>query len=533
MKVGLDYGTSTTLVSVCEENNDRSEPKLLNIGGNRPGYMRSSVPSVIAVNRNGKFFFGYDAEKIASEDESAIILRSLKRCLACERKVGEGIEKCINHGNFPFCVDPQKMNLFDKEYSIDDLVTRFLNEVFNLIGRPANTLAVTVPAIFGSAPRQKLFNIILGKYEKAKKASTNTVAEIVNEPTAVVRAISGVRSSRETTLSESDGIYAICDVGGGTTDIVVFEKRDRSLFLFRPSGVQVAGDDVDNRLLDNLRANDHGNVNKIDNGVALTEVRRAKELLTVSKEVSAFGRKLTREQFHKFVDPVLIEIGKALEKEIKKVFDAYKPYSMTGQRFRLETIYLSGGGAKIPRLKELIEKGLAQYDAQVKLINDRIYGEDFPIFAVALGAATPKDEISDSIQQMLPYSIEVEIGGVREVKAPIYQELPHTFQFQGRIGDNMRILACDPNNNSEPIHDLTAELESTEETKKMPLWQLMKQSILFTVKISEFNIMWVTAGVPEELKSPKRPFPLPWQGGIEMPLFDKYKREWRRQHGYS
>jgi len=43
--------------------------------------------------------------------------------------------------------------------------------------------------------------------------------------------------------------------------------------------------------------------------------------------------------------------------------------------------------------------------------------------------------------------------------------------------------------------------------------------------------MWVKVKYPQT-HAPRRPFQLPWQGGIETVLFEKYRREWRRQQSY-
>ena len=87
-------------------------------------------------------------------------------------------------------------------------------------------------------------------------------------------------------LKDSDGIYAICDVGGGTTDIVVFEKKDTSYFLFKPTGIKVAGDDIDNVLMNHLCPGSQQSSFERDN--VLMAIHRAKEFLTGSKEVTVF-----------------------------------------------------------------------------------------------------------------------------------------------------------------------------------------------------------------------------------------------------
>jgi len=527
VKLGIDYGTTTTLVSYTRDFGNRSTSKLIDIGGDRLGYMRSSIPSVIAVTKDGRFEIGYEAEKIAEATPNTVsLLRSLKRCLACGRKEGQRVENCWNRMNLPFCLGGQKLSVFNSTMSVRELVSIFIRKVFKLRavervcnGAQLEDIGISVPAIFRSEPRHTVYDILLQTLQGQKRI------DVINEPTAAIIAC------QEKMLEDEDGIYAICDVGGGTTDIVVFEKRGASYFLFKPSGLRVAGDDVDNAVVDRLYPR------RPIPDEALREVRRAKELLTVSREATVFGRKLSRDDFQEIVKPVLMRIIEALRREIKIVFDAYKPHSQTGQRFKLRNIYLSGGGSKIPLLKELIRQdeviGAYEPDDISFIRNDelyQIYRVDLPIVVVALGLSKPKDRIADSIQYMLPYAIHSIIGDEQKEKVPIYKDLPVEFQVHIPHNARIKLVAVNPANPKTPVHDLTDELVSTPETGEMPLYEFLKLSNYFRFGINENNIMWVT--VKYQTHAPRRPFQLPWQGSVETALFEKFKKEWRKTHGY-
>lgn len=246
MKLGIDYGTTTTLVSFSE--GDITSSKLIDIGGNRTGYMRSSIPSSIAVDKSGNIYIGYKAEKLFEEKPNDIVLlRSLKRCLSCERKYKEKIDNCWNPINLPYCHGDQKLKIFNEYVNVSDLVYSFIIKVLNLPkvkpifeAKNMDTVGLSVPAIFGSKARYKTYDLLLQIF----KDTVNI--DIINEPTAAIIAC------HERMLEDEDGIYAILDVGGGTTDIVIFEKKDRSYFLFKPSGLRVAGDDVDDAIMKSL-----------------------------------------------------------------------------------------------------------------------------------------------------------------------------------------------------------------------------------------------------------------------------------------
>lgn len=249
------------------------------------------------------------------------------------------------------------------------------------------------------------------------------------------------------------------------------------------------------------------------------------------------GSFLFRGEFEKIIEPVLGKIVEALRKEIKNVFNAYKPYRETGKEFKLMKIYLSGGGSKIPLLKDLIcqDQAIRSLEPDVDFVrNDElypIYKEDLPIVVVALGTSMPKSGISDAIQYMLPYAIHIIIGNNREEKVPIYTELPVEFDIYTPQRVKIEIIAFDPNNPATPIYNLTDGLVSNVETGETLLSRFLQKFNSFNIKIDKYNIMRVaTVGLPRQMV---RPFQLPWQGGIETALFDKYRREWRRKHGYS
>lgn len=294
--------------------------------------------------------------------------------------------------------------------------------------------------------------------------------------------------------------------------------------MFKPSGIKTAGDDLDIAM---NKALNPGNDITYD---AQREIRRAKENLSVSKNVTVFGRKLTTENYMQIVKPEIGKIISELRKEIKKVFDFYKPFSTTGKELRLKTIYLSGGGAKIPFLGDLIKQDdrICPYEFDIRVIKNKIlhktYEEDLSMVVVALGTSRLKGKISDCVQFMLPHSIRLLNGDKTVEKLPIYTELPASFHISKRSDEKIKIIACDPNDPDKPIHDLTTELISDTDDG-IRLDEFLNISNYFDVFIDEYNIMRVTA---KYLRGPPiRPFRLPWQGGIETALFKKYREQWR------
>lgn len=533
LKLGIDYGTTTTLISVTTTISRKSSTILLDIGGKRKGYERSSLPSLIAISKQNHFFIGYEALKLAdSEPDKTVILRSLKRCLSCNRKTKEEMYDCQNPAVLPYCIGGKKLRIFDQEYQILSLIKRYLEEVLNqalvkqYFDSPTlSEIGFSVPALFGSEPRNTAYEALLEIVHR--KTSDDRIAiDVLNEPTAAILA------AKDTIMTGEDGIYVICDVGGGTTDIAVFEKKENSLFLFKPKGLAIAGDDVDKTIANSL----FGEIDKIKDPRKrehiLKEVRNAKERLTVMKETSLLYKRLNRENFNQIINPLLQKIVGAIEQEIKIVFNAYKPYSETGKSFKIRSILLSGGGSKIPVLKTLIEESDYLKSLNVNKVdyihNDnlyRLYQDDLPIVIVAYGTSMSREGIADTIQYMLPYKLILTRGSEVKEIAPVYAELPVTFKINRANEDEIKLLAIDPRNNS-PVYDLIEELVSQNDEKnikdfllKSPYWECI---------INKNNILWITG-----VKELRRSFNLPWQSGIEPSLFEKYRKQWRHESGYN
>jgi actin-like ATPase involved in cell morphogenesis len=528
MQLGIDFGTSTTLVSYRKDDSANSQLLDIGKGAHRRGYEEFTIPSVIAIQKNGDCKIGYEAETVSeAEPHKVILLRSLKRCLGCEAKSPADLATCRNPFNRRYCKGNQQFQLFDTVKSAEELINTFMRELLKIPAISAvynspnlSEIGISVPAIFRPDPRRTVYNTLLSLTNGAK------IINVVNEPTAAILAC------RVKGRTDEDGLYAIIDVGGGTTDIVVYAKEGDKYFLFKPCSLPVAGDDVDEILLKQLFSRHSDSDDNFGHPVA--EVRRAKEYLTFSKEVMVFGSKLTRERFEEIIRPVLDKVTEGLWEEIKKVFDAYKPSSQTHRKFELIKVYLSGGGSKIPLLKHLIQNRLDAYSPNVDFITTpdltKFYGEDVPIVVVAIGTSMPKKDVSEAIQYMLPYAIHIrDASGQREVAA-LYSELPVEFRASRNHGSPIELFAIEPQNPNVPVHNLTNEIVTIPPIKEILLSDFLSRYTSFIFKIDKYNFMRVMAIAP---RSPNRPFPLPWQGGIEGPLFDKYRKQWRKDNGYD
>ncbi len=484
------------------------------------------------ISNQNHFAIGYEAIELADlKPDKTVMLRSLKRCLSCDRLPKEEKYDCQNPAVLPHCIGGKKLQIFGQEYHILFLIKRYLEEILNQalvkqyfdspqIGR----IGFSVPAMFGYEPRNTACKALLEIV-----GNKPITIDVLNEPTAAILAC------RDTVIKGTDGIYAICDIGGGTTDIAVFEKKeeDDRLFFFKPQGLQIAGDDIDRALVSTLFPKNSKVRELYQIPYIFKVIKHAKESLTVSsmEEMNVLGERLKKDHFNLIVTPILKKIVAELWHQIKAAYDAYKPYSETGREFHLRNIILSGGGAKIPLLKALIEQdeNIRELAEKVETIHDdnlyQLHPVDLPIVVVAYGTSMPKDVI-DIVQQKLPYSIYVEKEDIRTEIAPIYSELPVEFTITGAQSVEIRIIAEDIGNRFVPFYDLTEELYSRED--KRLLRNIIHRSPRWQLKINDNNILWLHG-----VHNIRRSFDLPWQGCIEPALFEKFCKEWRQKRGFA
>ena len=150
-----------------------------------------------------------------------ISLRSLKRCLDCGMKKENWQSVCWNPMNQQYCIGNQQFKIFNKIFSARELIGVFIDELLKMVPsdilrdkESLNRVGVSVPAIFGYTSRHTIYDLLMKKFDG------NANINVINEPTAAIMAC------QDEMLKDDDGIYAILDIGGGTTDIVLYEKSN-------------------------------------------------------------------------------------------------------------------------------------------------------------------------------------------------------------------------------------------------------------------------------------------------------------------
>ncbi|MFO0874470.1 MAG: Hsp70 family protein [Phycisphaerales bacterium] len=202
--VGIDLGTTNSLIAVCDERGPRVVP---DIEG------RALLPSVVRYRSGGAPIVGHEAraERLRFPAET---IWSVKRLMGrALRDVGDDVREVpyaiVEGPRGMACVAPlggPARPITPQEVSAE-ILRRLRAQAERALGGPVERAVVTVPAYFDDAQRQAT--------RDAGRLAGLDVVRIVNEPTAAALAYGiGVRSR----VAETIAVY---DLGGGTFDVSI------------------------------------------------------------------------------------------------------------------------------------------------------------------------------------------------------------------------------------------------------------------------------------------------------------------------
>lgn len=219
MRVGIDFGTTHTVVAAV----DRGNYPVVSFDG------VDAWPSLIAANAAGELRFGADAAAVRHEPGWSV-LRSFKRLL--------------NDAG------PQtRVTLAGRDYRLADLLTGFLAQLKTHLQRHSNATlapgegieaAISVPANASSAQRL----LTLDAYVDA---GFHVVA-LLNEPSAA--SLEYAHRYRSTITAKREYVL-IYDLGGGTFDASVLKMTGHANEVVISEGIQrLGGDDFDEAIVE-------------------------------------------------------------------------------------------------------------------------------------------------------------------------------------------------------------------------------------------------------------------------------------------
>ena len=368
MLLGIDLGTTRTLVAVCDRGN-YPVVGFDNLDGDRVDYL----PTVSA-ERDGELVHGFVAEQVALEGGPH--LRSWKRLLG-------------RHG------PDQRVQIGALDVSLLDLTTSFLVHLRqqlegNLPKRRARPGAVTISVPANAHSSQRFITL------EAFRRAGFEVAAVLNEPSAA--GIEYAHRHRGTLNSKREHV-AVYDLGGGTFDAALVLVTDDRHDVIDTAGVQeLGGDDFDRVLCDMA-------LERLDLDAAvvaaslpglLEECRLAKEsILPATRrlllELDALGEARPSEPLVIEVKDYYERLRPLVERSEAALLEVMTPGQGEATSEDLKEraaevgvagIYVVGGASALPLVPRLLREKLGR----------RVHRAAQPAAAIAMGLAIAADE---------------------------------------------------------------------------------------------------------------------------------------------
>ena len=363
--VAIDLGTTYCAVAISEE---RTEPGFMSLPG-CPGcslildeLKRRVTPSVVAENERGEIVVGYRAKGRAGQSPVPIMF--------AKRAMGEDID---------FPLDKQG-TLGPEEVSTH--ILRHIKQVAEArLQETVDEAVITVPAYFSLRAKQLT--------ERAGEAAGMKVAQIAQEPVAA--ALTYFATDPRDRLR-----IMTYDLGGGTFDVAILEKRDGTItsdsILAFDGDRYLGGYDFDQKLafwmIDRLNAQgyDLGSEDPVTFAKLMVFAERAKIALSgaESHEIQEINTGITDRQGN----PLVIELGITRE-EFERMIGGNVDYTLDICRRamtekpdkplraeEIDEIIMVGGSSRIPLISRRLEE---EFGKKPRLLE--------PDLCVALGAA--------------------------------------------------------------------------------------------------------------------------------------------------
>lgn len=394
ISVGIDLGTTNSLVAFSSNS----------IAKTLPGETGSDIyPSVVAYSGND-VFTGTEVNNL-DKKKDVFVINSIKRLMG--KSFSEAVE--ISKKGLPYELiqsknsEVVKLKLKDKVVSPIEVSSEILKSLKkraeSFFGKEVTKSVITVPAYFDESSRLAT--------KQAANIAGFEVLRLINEPTAAALAY-GLDN-------ESEGIYAIYDLGGGTFDISIL-KMTKGVFQVLATGgsTAIGGDDFDNEIYKIFlkqyvsQGGNESNLSVSNIGELYNLSREAKESLSSKNDIclslkvldKQYSFNISRSDFEK-------SISSYIEHTKDLFLDTLKDSGVNKED--LKGIVLVGGTTKIPFVRNEVKK-ITALDPLTNIDPDRV---------VALGAAIQAEGLtvgsSNLLIDVIPLSLGIEtMGGLSE-----------------------------------------------------------------------------------------------------------------------
>jgi cell division protein FtsA len=366
--VGLEIGTS----KVCAVVGDFSPDGALNIvglGQSRSRGVRKGEISDASLSEEDVRHAIVEAEQMADVEIRSVYLgvtgghlrgfnnRGVHPVVSADREISEAdVQDVIKNA--------KTINLPAQNHVIHAIRQHFLVDGQDGITNPVGMLGARVEVDV---------HVVHGNLNRLQNA-IRTVKGLQLEVDDIV--FNGLASSLALLSNEQKELGSlIIDIGGGTTDYVVYANG-----IIKHTGVlAVGGDHVSNDLAYGLKVPLSRAENlKVEHGAALVDDADKGQPITISNELGMPLKVLSRENLRRIMSLRLEEIFQLIAQDLEQV-DALN--------YLRAPVFLCGGAARIPRIAQLAEQilGMPVSVGKANSISGLKSALDQPEFATAIG----------------------------------------------------------------------------------------------------------------------------------------------------
>lgn len=362
MRLGIDFGTTRTVVAVADRGNYPVVNFQMETGDVQPWY-----PSLVAV-RGSERVLGLEAQARQLEP-GWFCLRSLKRWLAD--------------------VGPEsRITLGEQEVPALELLTDYLAQLRRDLSERSNLeISSTEPLeVLIAVPANANSNQRFLTLEGFRRAGFRVLG-MIQEPSAAGLEYAH-RYGSKSGIGQKDYLV-VYDLGGGTFDVSVISMKDRYHEVITDEGIaRLGGDDFDQQLLELAlsRVALVGELSETARYHLLDECREQKERLhpNTRKLAIDFGRAIegvgevvvTTEEFYERCAPLIKQTMVALETALARALAGAEL-----EREPVAAIYLVGGSSELPLVSRLLRQRYGR----------RVRRSPYPYAATAIGLAIAAD----------------------------------------------------------------------------------------------------------------------------------------------
>lgn len=392
--LGIDLGTTHSLVGVLKDGTPTLLPLNVEKTGDAPLFL---MPSLVGM-QGGNIVAGFEAEALLKTAPQSVAA-SVKRLLGLSG--GPQDAALIKAFPFPLKADSEKGILLDFGVhgvlspvdAATTLLTALLKAADLALGFPLRQAVITVPAYFDERARYAV--------RTAAENAGLSVLRLISEPTAAAL-FYGLDEGAE-------GLYGVYDLGGGTFDFSLL-SMSKGVFNVKAAGgdTHLGGDDIDARLLADLKTRTPDALANIPESRWLGAVRRWKEAASAGEVDSE--NPLTAEEVKNAAVPLV-------DKTLNIVKGVLDDANVTASG--LKGLVCVGGATRTAGLKQALTESLG---------HTPVLGVH-PDHVVALGAAVQAQALSSGGQHLLlditPLSLGIETyGGGVQVLIPRNSRIP-------------------------------------------------------------------------------------------------------------